>query len=81
MFYQRIFVTENRILQHHTSTPYLQNFYETKIEQNLCYLENYLQTDKCSTFVHDNRFKQFRLKLLNIIVNTNENLFKIVPRR
>lgn len=62
-----------RLLKQQVIKPYLPKYWETKLNNHdIDWNTIYLQINK----LHDNRFKQFRYKLLNNIINTNENLYK-----
>ena len=53
--------------------PYLLQFWENKLGKQEIYWKCIYKQIHC---FYDNRLKQFRYKLINNIINTNENLFR-----
>ena len=66
------------LIRNQVTKPYLLQFWENKLgNQEIDWKCIYKQIH-C---FYDNNLKQFRYKLINIIINTNENLFrwKVLP--
>jgi len=66
------------LIRNQVTKPYLLQFWENKLGKQEIYWKCIYKQINC---FYDNRLKQFRYKLINNIINTNENLFrwKILP--
>ena len=60
------------LLENTVGTPYIHNFWETKFNSTFNWKNIYSSLNS----INDNRYKQFRYKLVNNIIPTGENLFR-----